>query len=219
MNRHSRRSLLANSAVAAATLVPIAGCLSNDDEDTDSESDGASDGGDGSGPDGASNEDDSEPNEESPSNRGAVSQVEVETEVEDAVLYTEDLRGHIDTVVVGVFDEHGDPVTGGRVIVAAGSAQLETPQVAEIGSGSDTFGRIDDTEELASNQVGFGFTHEDEPASEDEEVEHTIGLPSDQGHGTLEIEVIPPPDSPHTDSLRNSEIVVIEGSDETDSDG
>lgn len=237
MNSPSRRTLLANCAVGVTGIASLTGCLAEGNDDSDSESDDDSDGGDnssngsndssdssddssdgndGSQPDGCSNESGSESDEESTSDGGGVSQVEIDAEIvqDDQILYTDDLRGRIETVVVGIVDENGESVSNGRVMVASGSAKLETPQTAEIGNGTDAFEDREDTEELASNQVGFGFTHEDEPAQEGEEVDYTVGLRSDQNQGTLEIEIFPPADSDYTDALRNSEIVVIEGSDD-----
>lgn len=209
MTRPSRRALLARVATASASIVPLAGCLA---EDADNPDDG--DGGDGddeSASDGAA--DDETPAANGPLDGEREQQsVELEAHLQDQVLYLEPLRGDVGTVVLDVVDEDGEPVTDGRVMVEAGTAQLDTPQTAAIGEATGAFERGGgDPDALADNQVGFGFTHADEPADGDG-ADHALGLLDDQNQGTLEIEIFPPSDTDYVDELQNSEIIVIDDS-------
>lgn len=94
------------------------------------------------------------------------------------------------SVSIEVMSEDGEPVTDGRVMVEAGTAQLDTPQTKQIGSGSG-----------GDNVVDFNF--EQGEASE-------VSLRSDQNQGTLTITIFPPSDSDYSDSLANAEIIVID---------
>lgn len=125
---------------------------------------------------------------------GSVGQTEVDVEIatDSEVIYTADVNSGEVEVTMDVVSEDGEPVEDGRVMVQAGSAQLDTPQTAELNG---------------DNTVTFTFDNTD--GSDGNDVE----LRADQNQGTLEVEIFPPSDSDYTDSLRNSEIIVIEGTD------
>lgn len=131
---------------------------------------------------------------------------ELEAHLRDELLSLEALRGDVATGVLDVVDE---PVTGGRARVEAGSAQLDPSPAADVGAATDAFERGGgDPDALADNQVGFGFTHVDEPADGADAVP-AVGLGPDQDQGTLEIELYPPSDSDYVDDLENAELVVV----------
>jgi len=118
---------------------------------------------------------------------GSVGQTEVDVELQDEVIYTDDLEEDSRTIEMEVMSEDGEPVEDGRVMVQAGSAQLDTPQTKELDGNS---------------RVEFTF---------DDSGGDAVALREDQNQGTLEVEIFPPSDSDYTDSLRNSEIIVIDG--------
>lgn len=124
---------------------------------------------------------------------GSVGQTEVDVEIasDSEVIYTNDLSSTV-SVEMDVVSEDGEPVEDGRVMVQAGSAQLDTPQTEEL---------------TGDNTVTFEF--DDDPTTDPG---NEVDLRADQNQGTLEVEIFPPSDSDYTDSLRNSEIIVIEGS-------
>lgn len=123
---------------------------------------------------------------------GSVGQTEVDVQItEGEVLYTEELNDGPQDVTLEVVSEDGEPVDDGRVMIEAGSAQLDTAQTEELDG---------------DNEVTVTFSG---PSSGDDG--NTVDLRADQNSGTLEIEIMPPSDSDYTDSLRNSEITVIDG--------
>lgn len=200
-NALTRRQWLSTGLAATAGLAGLAGCLaagngdSGDEEGSDGEGD--ADGGSEAATPGESDA----AGESSAPNDATESLTELESHLQDEILYTDDLDDGEGTVVLEVVSADGEPVSEGRVMVAADSARLDTPQVAEVGSGTDAFG---DDGDLADNQVGFGFTGE---AGEN----HSVSLRGDQNQGTLDVEILPPSDSDYTDALENSQIVVIDG--------
>lgn len=90
-------------------------------------------------------------------------------------------------VKLEVISEDGEPATDGRVMIEAGSAQLDTPQTEELDG---------------NNEVTIAF--EEGTSSE-------VGLRTDRNSGTLDVSIIPPSNSNYEDALTNSEITVIRG--------
>lgn len=124
-------------------------------------------------------------------------QTELEAHLNDEVVYTEEIDGQNSQkeISIEVVSEDGEPVEEGRVMIEAGTAQLDTPQTLEIGE-SQTGPTPGD------NEVVFEL---------DDDGGNEVALRSDQNQGTLKITIFPPSDSDYSDSLENAEIIVIDG--------